>query len=553
MLKDQELAQQILDSTTLAQQAVSGLIDVIKAEDYTLARTISNDLRELFTTLFRAGQQLSAEDKTVNLDNMCVNLLDSLNRLSGFITSNREKALHKIEFELVPLLQSAHLHFYFWGRVYPDPQRMKHYYEHEKKLLAANSYIEEAEKSGKYKYELTITVIGYNKLDYTKQCVESILRTVPQNLNYELILLNHGSTDGTKEYFESIKPTKQIDFKVNGTAGTVFPRIMEGEYMIGFSNDVIATKNAIENMLCCMKSDPQIGWGVPTTPNVSNLQTIPANYSTMAEMQDFAARNNRYDPFRHEQRARLCNPVTFSKSSVFVSALGFLGHFFTNGKASFPDDLISMFCRRNGYKSILAKDAYCFHFGSVTIKDDMRKINEQEAYTRGRQDFFRAFGVDPWGTGFCYDPNMLKLVELLTFEKINILGVNSGLGSNPLKIKEMYKEERHNLNAVVYNVTNQQNYVDDLRGVSDHVRYVKNINNTFAGSDEEFPSKFHHIVIDTPLNSFSDYMKLIKQCVKHLDDSGSLYSIMTKKGQELPFRKNFPNLSFNENWIRIKN
>jgi len=556
MLANQELAQQILGSLELALEAAPELSKAIESQDAEVIKAISESYTEMFTSLFDLGKEISTDNKIINLDKFCDSLLDSLNRLLGFMEKNPERALHKLEFEFFPMLQSTFQHFYFWSGVHPDPERIKNYYEHDKKLLCANTYIEEAEKSGKYKYELSIVVVGYNKLDYTKQCVESILKTVPKNINYELILLNHGSTDGTKEYFESINPAKQLDFKVNGTGGTTACRIIEGEYTIIFSNDIIAANNAVENMLRCLKSDPKIGWCVPATPNISNCQVIPASYSTPEEFEAFANVNNQYDPFRHEQRTRLCNPVSAYKTSTLFSALR-PGHFFTGGKASFPDDVASMLIRRAGYKSILSKDAYCHHHGSVTIKDEISTANEQEVYLQGRQEFNSAFGVDPWGVGFCYDPHILPHIEFFEAdvdEQINILGINSGLGSNPLKIKEMYKEEKHNLNALVYNITNQQNYLDDLRGVSDYVRFEGDLNNIFILSDKKFPNRFHHIVIDMSFSPSPQYKRLIMNCIDHLKIGGTLCAVLAADQKEY-MCKAFPKASFNsglQNWLIIK-
>jgi hypothetical protein len=276
--------------------------------------------------------------------------------------------------------------------------------------LYANQYIDESIARGSYKYDLSIIVTGYNKLEYTRQCVSSVLANIPSGVKYELILFNHGSSDGTKEYFESINPAKQIDVKINGSIHDAHFRIVEGEYLLCISNDTIITKNAIDNMLRSMREHEDYGWMVPTTPNVSNLQTIPCDFTDIGEMLAFAECNNVYDPYRHEVRTRLCNPISFFRSSTALSSDGvnFTGCHFTGGNAqimSFPDDTMSMLFRRRGLKSILAKDAFCFHFGSVTIKDDVgrKNIDEAAGYARGRLEFKNAFGIDPWGTGFCYD------------------------------------------------------------------------------------------------------------------------------------------------------
>lgn len=89
-------------------------------------------------------------------------------------------------------------------------------------------------------------------------CVESILAKIPEGLNYELILVNHGSDDGTKEYFESIHPNKQFDIAVNGGGVGAISKIVEGEFTFLVSNDVIVTPYAIENLLTCIRSDTKI-------------------------------------------------------------------------------------------------------------------------------------------------------------------------------------------------------------------------------------------------------------------------------------------------------
>ena len=58
--------------------------------------------------------------------------------------------------------------------------------------------------------EVTILVIAYNRLEKTKRCVTSILEHT-DGVNYELLLIDNGSEDGTLEYFQSVQhPLKRI-------------------------------------------------------------------------------------------------------------------------------------------------------------------------------------------------------------------------------------------------------------------------------------------------------------------------------------------------------
>jgi GT2 family glycosyltransferase len=391
--------------------------------------------------------------------------------------------------------------------------------------------------------------VGFNKLDYTKICCESILANLPKGLNYELILLNHGSSDGTKKYFGSLNPHKQIDVKINNCGCQAFyERIITGKYLLAITNDTIITPNAIENMMRAVREDSAIAHLVPSTPNISNLQSIPASYSNLEEMRKFARRNNVYDPHRHEVRTRLCNPISLLPTAfIFRPEVLYFGRMCMMGKDasfSFPDDQLAMLARRLGLKNVLAKDAYCYHFGSITIKDEVkeRQINANDAYLQGRITFEKIYGIDPWGTGFCYDPALPPAAKCDFDGHIEILGVNCGHGSNSLKIKELYKELKHNLDVTLTNVTSDTRYIEELRGVSDAARIVKTIDEVFENGRQ-----YHHIVVDDSFYGSVHNLDDLEQMYKHLAPNGTLY-VNYGAGREPIFKYRFPDAMFSGNW-----
>ena len=148
------------------------------------------------------------------------------------------------------------------------------------------------------------------------------------------------------------------------------------------------------------------------------------------------------------------------------------GRFHSFGANSFPDDRTSLLLRRHGYKMMLAKDAYCHHFGSVTLKSEVQKQGEREYYLNGRKEFHRAYKVDPWGTGFCFAMPFMKKVVGNETKHVDILGINCGIGANALKIKEQFKEYCHNLDVALYNITDCEQFISDLKGVSDQADVV---------------------------------------------------------------------------------
>jgi len=520
----EEQTIQILDLLHTMQEACSELYTSAELENTPLFLQLCADMEAGLSNILNFAK---VEDTVGNkkLLPACQSILVSLQRITRHFTVNRKTCLQKIEFELLPLLQEAHLTYYFFQYLSAHPEHLAEYHEKEQKLLCGNAYIDEALETGRFKYEVSFFILAYNKLDYTRQCVESLLANIPEGLNYELILVNHGSSDGTKEYFESVHPHKQLDIAVNGGGQNAVCRVYEGEFTVMVSNDVIVTPHAIENLLACIRSDPKIAWVVPTTPNISNFQTIPASYSSTEELMHFVQKNNRLDPHRWEQRVRLCNPIDIRRNSVFYATSGLClnGAYHTAHPAhatSFPDDRVSLLLRRNGYKLMLAKDAYCHHFGSVTLKDEIRQQNEQKYYLEGRQEFYKAFQVDPWGTGFCYDPVFFDRVVGEVYGPTNVLGINCGLGSNSLKIKEQLKEYCHNLDVTLYNITSDLRYMQDLAGVSDKaviIQKLKTFKAFLAGKS------FSHIIWEDPFLSTISSSTLLQTIWTALSPGGRLF------------------------------
>lgn len=522
MIKDQKQAFLIVDMMQTLIEASIELHKQYSSNNFTYFKIIFEDMVKVLDKLDKLIPQMICENKNLNTDKAIKSIIDSLQRINSLAVSRSVKTLDKIEFELIPLIQDMHMKFYFWGCVFPDEVKVKEYYRSEMVELSCNSYIDEMENLGKYKYDLSVVIVGYNKIEYTKLCVENVLRYLPFNLNYELILINHGSTDGTKEYFESICPTKQIDILVNGGGLSAFSRVIEGMYTLVISNDVVITENAISNMLKCMESDEKIAFIVPTTPNVSNLQSIPAQYTSLEEMHIFAKKNNKYDVFRHEQRVRLCDPLALCRSKYMYSSNGVcsFGYFYSLKQHSFPDDQCALLLRRKGLKLILAKDAYCYHFGSVTLKDEITKIekdNKIDFYLEGRKEFYNTFGIDPWGTGFCFSPSLFSVLKCNNTTHTNVLGINCGLGSNPLKVRESIKENVHNTDVTIYNITNSRNYLLDLKGVSDYFVLVENKDQY---SDAFQGIMFDYIIFETEIECSKNPIDTLKTIYSRLNNNG---------------------------------
>lgn len=347
---------------------------------------------------------------------------------------------------------------------------------------------------------ISIVVLAYNKLEYTKMCVESIYKYT-SHLDFELITVNNGSSDGTKEYFDSLPNTKKVNIKnnvggVNGfNAGLV---IGEGKYLAYVGNDCVVTTNWLDNMLRCIESDEKIGLVTPGANVVSNMQQISVQYNSLEQMQEFAKQYNISDNKKWEERTRVMMNSIIMRKALF-DEIGGIDHSYYLGE--FADDHFSFVIRRMGYKTVFAKDTFIHHFGSVTGNYDQRVNNSLGV---GKEIFIKKWGIDPWREA-TFDGNIISKVEDIDFKGINILGINAYCGGTPLQVKNKLKELGNN-NIRIYNFTDNHKYIEDLKTVSDNV-YFNDINNIYTCIPE---ITFNYIVIESGIERANDLAKFLK-------------------------------------------
>ncbi|WP_312701294.1 glycosyltransferase [Sedimentibacter sp.] len=472
MLKNQPIIDHILDMIETMIEAAYYMYKNAILYKYSEIENIANELINMLNSIYPNAIRIKKEIPYIATPISCENLVYLLINIIKLVRMRSDKVTLIIEFELIPIIKEFYDDFYFFTSVFGDRDKEKMYYAKEYIELGANYYIDESMKIGNYKYDVSIYVLAYNKIEYTKQCVESIIKYTPQDIKYEIILINNGSTDETKSYFDSLKCNKEITLLKNTFSDIkAARRIFEGRYVLSVSNDVIVTENYLDNLIRCIESDPEIAMVVPTTSNVSNFQSIPAQYSTIEEMHEFAKNNNIPNPLRWEERTRLCNPIALYRSDILYSSsgVGSIDKYFVYSE--FGDDALALRLRRAGFKMILAKDCYCYHFGSVTLKEAQVKENTLE---KSRKLFIDRYGVDAWSTGFCFSLELIKEVPIKTSKQVNILGINSGFGSNPLKIKDLNKENG-NPNVEIYFLTDDERYILDMKAYSSNVIHTDDI------------------------------------------------------------------------------
>lgn len=514
-----DVLSQILSLLDTACEASLELLGRIGRGILPEAWQLLDDLDAVAETVERS--QVSLEER---LEHACAkelseNVRDTLADIRRFLrTENLEQAAMKTEFQLFPFLRHWKESLYFWGSVYPDKNAMERYYRDEFAAHFQNLYVDE-----EMPYRLSILIPAYNHLDVTRQCIEHLLKETDfQKLNAELILIDHGSADGTLAYFESLGIGKVIHFKrsVRTYMFAMLAQICQGKYFCFLSNDVLVTRNWAELLLTCLESDEKIIAAVPSTPHISNLQMRYVPSEDPDEFIRWANNFNRSNPALWSDRARVIPSVGIYQTKG-VSSIGFADPYFYS--MEFFDDDFSTRARRAGFRQIVCGDVACYHFGSVTGKEVQKK---EGTLIYGRRIFWEKHGIDPWQTGFCYDR---VAIQLLTCRppvhkgksvpgELSLLGLDCGMGDTLLQFRNELRQQSRR--CTLDSLTCQKEYCPDLNALFPGAAYAHDLPEALPSV---FPDKiFTHIYLGRDIGQYEDIPRLLETASKRLCAGGML-------------------------------
>lgn len=96
--------------------------------------------------------------------------------------------------------------------------------------------------------DVSVIIVNYNTLGLTSDCIESIIAQT-STVEYEIILVDNASTDGSKEVFAQDKRIKYIYSDQNlgfGRANNLGIREAKGRYLFFLNSDTILLNNAVK-------------------------------------------------------------------------------------------------------------------------------------------------------------------------------------------------------------------------------------------------------------------------------------------------------------------
>lgn len=212
----------------------------------------------------------------------------------------------------------------------------------------------------------SIVILTHNQLPLTIQCLESIRK---YTADYELIVVDNGSTDGTVDY---LKRQPDVTLHCNGTnAG--FPKgcnqgtaMSRGDNILYLNNDTVVTEGWLEPLLRVLHEDERVGMTGPVTNRSSGHQCIPVPYTDtdLIGMEAFARSYMRQQAGRSGSARRLIGFCLVVKRAVLDEIGGFDERF---GLGNYEDDDLSLRALRAGYDLRVVYDSFIHHVGHATM------------------------------------------------------------------------------------------------------------------------------------------------------------------------------------------
>jgi len=243
----------------------------------------------------------------------------------------------------------------------------------------------------------SIVVLTYNQLeDCTKSCIESIYKYT--NIEeFELIVVDNDSQDGTPEYLKNIEPNySNMSIILNDTnkgysgGNNDGIKASKGNYVILLNNDTLVSQNWLEQILKPFKKDKSIGMVGPISNSVGNEQRVNIDGLNDKNYNEKIAQyiDSNKDIVTITQRLGFfC--VAIRKE--LIDKIGLLDEKF--GIGMFEDDDYCMRATKEGYKLVITDGCFVYHKGSVSFKK-LTTDAYHEIFTKNKKYFLQKHGVE---------------------------------------------------------------------------------------------------------------------------------------------------------------
>jgi GT2 family glycosyltransferase len=267
------------------------------------------------------------------------------------------------------------------------PEQALAYYEARPEALISDSRDPSVPK-------VSILVLTFNNLTVTQACLRSIYCNTAYP-KFEVVVVDNASTDGTPAWLQSYAENHRNMRVILNNENRGFyagnnqaAAVASGDYLVFLNNDTLVTLGWLQGLLAYLQDDPAVGMVGPVTNSTGNEARIPVNYSTPAEMEEFAvrlAKSMKGHAFDIRSLALYC---VMLRAREFQE-LGGLDERF--GTGMFEDEDLALRYSQAGFRVICADDVFIHHFWRASFRK-MSSPEYQALFDGNRRKFEEKWG-----------------------------------------------------------------------------------------------------------------------------------------------------------------
>lgn len=229
------------------------------------------------------------------------------------------------------------------------------------------------------KIELSIIIVSYNTAPITKNCLDSIKKSLANSkINWEIIVVDNASTDKSLQMLETVKQTyiKNMQLVINNKnvgfakANNQAAQTARGKYLLFLNSDTIVLDEAIETLLNFYKQNEEknhfLGGKLlnkDLTPQAScgPFYTLPVVFGALFLKGDYWGLT-RYSPNTVCEVDWISGACILTKKEYFKKVGGFDEKIFM-----YMDEIDLLFrAKKKGYRVFFYPEAKFIHLASAS-------------------------------------------------------------------------------------------------------------------------------------------------------------------------------------------
>jgi GT2 family glycosyltransferase len=252
-------------------------------------------------------------------------------------------------------------------------------------------------QTGTAEPEASVIVATLDNLPFNRMCLETLLaHSAGERL--ELIVVDNGSTDGTRDYLQALAAANPGVRLVLNPANAGFARacnqglaVARGEIAVLLNNDALVPPGWLARFRTAL-ADPDVGLAGAVTNRIGTAAEVEADYDTWAEFLKLAAARSA----EHAGQVADIETVTMfcmaMRRAVF-ERIGPLDQRFEIGLLE--DDDYSLRARELGLRTVCLHDLFVQHFGETSFGELVPSGEYGQILAANKQRFEEKWGR-PW-------------------------------------------------------------------------------------------------------------------------------------------------------------